>query len=137
MGLKSRHGRITNCFWSAALVGWALILLVLSIIPTSKVIRESNNPDRFRWDYLEHFSLFFILGLLMVMWQRKLKFKRRKELLALSLIIGTIYAASLELIQLFVPGRTFNPIDMYLNIAGLLLGIFLSRSLLPKSISHH
>lgn len=117
---------ITKYFWATAFFGWALILIVLSIISTSSLIEESNDPDKFRWDYLEHFGVFVVFGVLFGFWRRTMKGAKTKELLYF-LLLGSVFASCTELLQLFVDGRTFNPVDMILNVAGVGIGTVIVR----------
>ena len=45
----------------------------------------------------------------------------------LSIVILIVYGASLELLQYFVPNRTFDLIDIVANSLGILAGILLAR----------
>jgi VanZ family protein len=116
---------LTKYFWPSAFFGWAIILVILSIIPTSSLIEESNDPSNFRWDYVEHFGVFVVFGVLFGFWRRKVSTNKNKELIWF-LIVGSIYAVSTEVLQIFVDGRTFNPVDMYMNIGGLLVGTLIT-----------
>ena len=70
-----------------------------------------------------HFSLFLTLGffvLLSVITYEKIKFKVR---IFISFIISTIYAASDEIHQLFVAGRSGEVRDFFIDVCGCVLGI--------------
>jgi len=47
-------------------------------------------------------------------------------------LCGVVLSLTIELSQIFIPGRVSDPIDFLANSAGMLLGIFLVRLLLPK-----
>ena len=47
-------------------------------------------------------------------------------------LCGVVLSLTIELSQIFIPGRVSDPIDFLANSAGILLGIFLVRLLLPK-----
>ena len=47
-------------------------------------------------------------------------------------LCGVVLSLTIELSQIFIPGRVSDPIDFFANSAGILLGIFLVRLLLPK-----
>jgi len=47
-------------------------------------------------------------------------------------LCGVVLSLTIELAQIFIPGRVSDPIDFLANSAGILLGIFLVRLLLPK-----
>ena len=45
--------------------------------------------------------------------------------------VGAIILAGLsEYVQTFVPGRTFNPIDFYSNVSGIIVGIIAPKLVL-------
>jgi VanZ family protein len=115
-------GCVARYFWMTAFFGWAALLIILSVIPTSSLIEtEENKLSSFRMDYLIHFGVFFIFSMLYGLWQLKGPAQKRQELL-LFLGSGTIYAIATELLQYFVEGRTVNPLDALLNMAGLYAG---------------
>jgi glycopeptide antibiotics resistance protein len=47
-------------------------------------------------------------------------------------LCGVVLSLTIELSQIFIPGRVSDPIDFFANSAGILLGIILVRLLLPK-----
>jgi glycopeptide antibiotics resistance protein len=47
-------------------------------------------------------------------------------------LCGVVLSLTIEIFQIFIPGRVSDPIDFLANSAGILLGIFLVRLLLPK-----
>ena len=47
-------------------------------------------------------------------------------------LCGVVLSLTIEIFQIFIPGRVSDPIDFFANSAGILLGIFLVRLLLPK-----
>lgn len=114
---------VKKYFWQTAFFGWAVILLILSVIPYSGLIEQSHERSHFRWDYLEHFAVFAVFALLFGLWKRKIKVKKNEILWFL--FSGSLYANVTELIQFFVEGRTVNPLDILFNLAGLYAGSLL------------
>ena len=106
-------------------VVWSVLILFASIIPLSQEKHFEFGGSIFRLDYLEHFAVFFILGSLYV-----LRAKLQLKISAISLLI--IYATFTETIQLIIPGRTFNPMDLAYNILGLVLSIILINKIKNK-----
>jgi len=102
---------------------WAIVLFILLVIPPTEHITEINEKDSFRWDYLEHFGAFGLLTVLFVLWRSGISGNRKRREVRLYLITALTYAASTELIQLFIESRTYNPVDLLLNIAGVIAGI--------------
>ena len=101
---------------------WLLTLYILTALP------GSNGPEKFsdstiRWDYLEHFFLFMaVSGLYMFSGGAGIK-ARSLTVNLLILLAGILYAVSAEVQQIAIPGRAFNPVDLMLNLSGLLVGI--------------
>jgi VanZ family protein len=75
----------------------------------------------FRLDYLEHFGIFFILGMLYIVARYKYNIN--------VVILLTIYAVLVEFVQIIIPGRTFNPWDFIYNLIGLILSIGLMKKI--------
>ncbi len=101
---------------------WFITLIVLSVIPKIPESEITVWRLEFRIDYMEHLLFYFILGMLYL--------KRKKEIVndtfigkTMIILLWTVFAISSELVQKYVTGRTFNPNDMYYNIAGVALGI--------------
>src|SRR5262249_3198074 len=90
----------------------ALIAIgVLSEVP------GSLRPHIFAVGQLEHFLAYFVAALLLT-----LGFWSRRNVLLLSLTLP-IYAAALEVAQLFVPGRDSEFIDFFASWGGVCAGI--------------
>lgn len=71
-----------------------------------------------------HFSIYTLVGFLLMSLMSTYDFKENKRIIA-SLYIGTLYATSDEIHQLFVPGRSGQIVDVILDSMGVLLGILL------------
>ena len=113
----NRSKIINYAFWF-----WFILVTVLSVIPGTPKSRVSVWGLEFRMDYIEHLVVYFILGLLFV--------KRKKEIVnernvikVLYLLMWMIFAIATEFVQKFISGRSFNPNDMYYNLAGIILGL--------------
>jgi VanZ family protein len=109
--------------WLILFIIWTLLIILLSVMPYSKEV-VSKNGSSFRWDYLEHFVAYFAFASLYILWRSDRNFSIRK--LELFLMFAVIISFSLltEYIQLLVPGRTFNYVDVAYNFVGV-LGSFL------------
>lgn len=106
---------VAKYFWMAAFFGWAAIILILAVIPYSANVGENMKETSFRWDYVQHLGSFAVFALLYGLWQKQ------KNLWWL-IIAGSIYALSTEAVQLFIESRSFNPVDMIMNVGGLFVG---------------
>lgn len=78
-----------------------------------------------RVDYLQHFGIFFLLSMLFL-----LGFKPKHPFLWIAIL--ATYAILAEFFQDFVEGRSYNPVDMFLNLAGGLAGILAWRMVSKK-----
>jgi VanZ family protein len=118
---------------------WGIIVFILSSIPNIPTQKLNIWDEPFRLDYLEHFGVFAILGAFFVVWKSDMscKLDRKKYLFPFLGII--LFAVLDETHQLWVDGRTFNPLDMFYNILGLLaayyLGPFILAWFCKKSVS--
>ena len=85
-----------------------------------KVFNRANAVIR----KIAHFSIYTLVGLLLmgIMTRTKLKDKRR---ILITVVIGIIYATLDEFHQSFSPGRTPKITDIYIDTLGVILGILL------------
>jgi len=111
---------------------WMIILVALSSIPNIPTQKVNVWDEPFRLDYLEHFLVFGGLMSLYVAWKtdKKGSLKRKEHALSLGLLI--LYAAVNESIQIWIPGRTFNPLDMLYNILGLTVFFLISPIIIKQ-----
>ncbi len=71
---------------------------------------------------LAHFSEYFILGILLCRYINDIN-----KLSSLTLLIGTIYALSDEVHQIYVPGRSFAIRDILIDTLGIILSIIIYK----------
>ena len=71
---------------------------------------------------IAHFSIYTVVGLLMMSLMSTYKLKQSKRIW-ISLIVGVLYASSDEIHQYFVPGRSARVFDVMIDSAGVCLGI--------------
>ncbi len=108
-------------YWPVIL--WAGLIFCLHIIPSDKIPKP---PD---WslsaDKLVHFLLFGVLSFLIL----RIRYIRTKDWQASYIlnvvIICTVFGLLMETIQLIVPGRTFNLLDLVADAIGVVLGCML------------
>jgi VanZ family protein len=106
----------------AGLVAWSLLILAVSLIPDHRDPLEKGIRE-FRWDYLEHVIAYFILGGLFIFWRGNRDFGIGGLEIS-GLLLYTIGMAVLtEYLQIRIPGRSFNIIDMICNLAGVLASL--------------
>jgi len=121
---------LTIAFWL-----WVVVLYILTVLPGEKG-PEKFSQSPIRWDYIEHFFLFSAIPVLFFLSDRA-GFRCRSWKSSLMLAAaGLIYAVVAEVQQIWVPGRAFNPVDLILNLSGLLAGIpagwFIAKKLYGK-----
>ena len=109
--------------WLILFIIWTLLIILLSVMPYSKEV-VSKNGSSFRWDYLEHFFAYFAFANLYILWRIDRNFSIRKLELYLMFVVIISFSLLTEYIQLLVPGRIFNYIDVAYNFVGV-LGSFL------------
>ncbi len=85
---------------------------------TEKVIRK-----------IAHFSIYTLVGFLLMSFVSTYQLKENKRII-ISLSVGVLYAASDEIHQLFIPGRSGQITDVILDSMGVLLGILVVLTVL-------
>ena len=128
--------------FAIALAIYLLAVLTFTFFP--RPILETGNSSAIA-EYLQSHSNFFYkilyadthlvaIGNLFMLtpfvYLAKLIFPQAK--LMKLFIGGVVLSLAIELSQMFIPGRVSDPNDFFANSAGILLGIFLVRLLLPK-----
>ena len=141
MGVKDKNIRKRDLF-AIALVIYLIALLTFTFFP--RPILESGDPSAIA-EYLQTHANFFYkilyadtqlvaIGNLFMLtpfvYLAKLVFPQVK--LIKLFLLGVFLSLTIELSQLFIPGRVSDPVDFLANSASVLLGIFLVRLLLPK-----
>lgn len=82
---------------------------------------------------LAHFTLYFILGIFMYLSLYK-NTLNSKKIFIISLILCFLYACSDELHQIFIPGRSGELRDVFIDTFGSLLSIILVSKHLNKKL---
>jgi len=102
---------------------WFCILLILNVIPIGNDLNKELSGNKileFRIDYLVH-----SLTILCFAWLNLVARSRRQmslKLIPFSLLVLSS-AALYELVQYFIPWRSFNPVDMFYGYVGAALAI--------------
>lgn len=104
-------------------------LLVVNLIPNLPNPEVKTGEGFIRLDYLIHLGMYFVAGVLLGLWNQN---KRLRTSLLVLLIPGLIYAAITEVLQLWVTGRTFNPVDLVYNCLGIGIGLGISMLFIKK-----
>ena len=90
---------------------YSLLIFLLSSVPGSD-IPSTVSP----YSSIFHFILYFFYGITSLLFFRNVRN---------SIIFASLYAASDELHQYFVPGRSCDPMDLLVDILGILVGTIL------------
>jgi glycopeptide antibiotics resistance protein len=96
---------------------WFFVIMVLSVIPDNTPDHFQIEGYEFRLDYLKHFFVFLPLGFLLLS-------LRRPGIFA-TILTGVLVVSIPEVIQYFLPYRTFNPMDLAFNAIGFIFGVFI------------
>ena len=102
---------------------WLLLIIILSVMPYTQSEGLPDTETVFRWDYLEHFAGYFLLALLAALWRADRNLSLPLSGIIIIIAGGSVISFILEYIQLYIPGRAFNMIDVASNITGLLAGL--------------
>ena len=120
MKQKQRKHLFLFLFW-----GWILFILANSLLPGQiEPIDQDNGQNLLRLDYMLHFGAYFVLAVFFFFWQVNGRYILLRKQVTMFLAGGILLAAGSEIVQYFVPERSFNPNDFVSNTLGLILGIF-------------
>lgn len=111
---------------------WLLFIAIVSTLPNIPTQKINIWDQPFRLDYLEHFGVFAILLGLFVIWKsdEHAHFNVRAELLFL---VGLfVFAIADEIHQIWIPGRSYNPLDLIYNVLGFIAGLYITKFVLQK-----
>lgn len=136
-------------FWWIPPWGWAVFIFVNSHMPADESSQASGlvtwlinrvlglvggmghiTVTEFFVRKLAHFSEYFILGLLLCIAIAQVT--DRVRALYLTVLVGSVYAATDEIHQHFIPGRVMSSGDVAIDTAGVLCGAFLLYCVLHR-----
>ena len=116
---------------------WVSIIIVLSIIPGIPDHDIKIKGFEIRMDYIEHFVVFAVLAVLLKFSRsNSINNKKRWLNMVLNIIFGLSFSYLVEFIQIYIPGRAYNPVDFIYNMGGFIL-IYLSLLLFQKKKIQH
>ena len=108
-------------FW-----GWLIVVLILNVVPLGNETNRGlsgNKIFKFRLDYVMHSLTFLVFARIWVLGKIKdVCWFESYEVLKFGGIIF-VAAVGIELIQIFIPYRTFNPMDLMANLFGAILAM--------------
>ena len=119
---------------------WLIILLLINIIPLGNdlnTVIHKTSVFKFRLDYFIHCCSFLIfIPLYFIEVRRGGRIFSKKPVLKYLLIIDGA-AVIFELIQYFLPYRTFNPMDLISNLTGAIIGTIIISFFIPSLKNKH
>lgn len=123
MKIRNKEKLFRYLFWF-----WLILIITLSSIPFFSAPKVEIKQFHFeiRLDYIFHFTIYLIFSIIFFLWKINGKKQRKFHILAIIVILSIILAVFDEFHQKLIPGRTFNPIDLVYNCAGLFTGFIFS-----------
>lgn len=104
--------------------GCLAALFIFSAIPNFEVESHTSSLKvnfGLRSDYFAHLVAYMALVVFFLLWKNT---SRNMVLFAgLAVVIGLSVASLTEYQQLYIPGRTFNPVDIFYGGVGVLVGV--------------
>lgn len=103
---------------------WLLIILLLTLTPGNALPETNLWAELLNIDKVVHFIIFGILAMLMIIgFTKQYTFAAlRKYAVTAALAVSIGYGILIELIQIPIPGRGLELMDMVANTIGCLLG---------------
>ncbi len=113
---------LKKVIWLGLLIAWTLFIIYMSVRPGSGELLKKHILEM-RMDYILHFGAYFTLGSLYVLWRGNRQFEIRGIELAILSATAISFSIMIEYIQLLIPGRSFNTMDMVYNVLGVVCGV--------------
>jgi VanZ family protein len=111
---------------------WSLVILVITLTPGERL----PEVGFFQVDKLVHFIVFGLLVFLTLYGSSKAVALKQGSInpILISLVYSIGLGILVEILQLFVPGRSFSLVDILANTIGTILGYYAFRYAKRKSI---
>ncbi len=113
---------LKKVLWFSLFAAWTLFIIYMSVRPSPSEILKKHFFE-FRMDYLMHLAAYFVLASLYVIWRGNRQFEIRSIELAILSATAISFSILIEYIQLLIPGRAFNVVDMVYNVLGVICGV--------------
>jgi len=101
---------------------YIVLILWVSLNPSSGITRLGINESSYRVDYFLHAIAFLVLPIIAYFSSSD---NKKRKFWWILIAISVVIAIGTEFLQNFVPDRTFNPLDILSNLSGLFIGIIL------------
>ncbi|MGF1584898.1 MAG: VanZ family protein [Bacteroidales bacterium] len=116
---------------------WSATILIVSISPGAGVGSAIIGDYKFRLDYPLHAIAFIPLPVLSWIHRGCKRDIFSQSGYRITIIFCFILAIVAETLQIFVPTRTFNPLDIVSNSSGVVLGLVSVAVLSPRRFIDH
>ena len=107
-----------------------LIFNYLPLIKVNEYVKEVNTSTGWRLDYIWHFLYYFFMVFLFFLWKNQ---TNSIAFFVMVLVIFSGIAVLNEFFQMWVPERSYNPLDMMFNLIGTVLGFILGVFYIKKN----
>lgn len=102
---------------------YLIILLLATTVPWSTSEKVGLEGFKFKLDYFLHLGAYFGLAVLYILWQFDILDNLKFSSIILHVFLLLIFSFSTEVIQLFLPYRSFNFEDFIANSMGVFAGV--------------
>lgn len=119
-------------FWTIVFYLWIAALIVFTSISFSPQMKEQNEGG-FRFDYLEHFILYAAIPVIYLL-AKGACIERLIKSPRIIILLGFLFSLITEVQQYFIPSRSFNPIDLLLNLLGFASGLIIVVLIFKKKM---
>lgn len=137
-GTRLNKRRLYVFGWGAIVLAYATALVLASGLPQARDLELAGGGANTGWDKVLHIVAFFFMGMLLSKFFGVVRFEPASaKPIVTALAVGSAYAAFHEGLQTWLPGFTFNPVDLLADILGLVLGVGVARLLSRKRQREH
>lgn len=123
ISFRLEMGKLINKFRPYArilLAIWVILIITLALLPELPVPRIGGKPIPIRLDYPVHFLEHTLLAFLAII--SFVKYRTEQSTIIITLVSLILFAIFAEMLQIFIPFRSFELQDLGLNIAGITIG---------------
>jgi len=108
--------------WLSLLVAWFSLIIYMSLRPGANELLKKQFFE-IRMDYMLHLIAYFVLVFLYILWRGDRNFEIKSIELAVLTAAAICLSILIEYIQMLIPGRAFNVVDMVYNSLGVICGV--------------
>jgi VanZ family protein len=117
--------------WRVAALAWAGVIFVTGILPTQGVVETVSGGHDDLATMVGHFMAYMVLGFLLGRALGGWRVERGRVLLAL--VLAVALGAVIELIQMPLPYRDGQVVDLVVNAAGAAVGLAVFSAAAPAA----